>query len=273
MEILKSNPTGNYSRSIRPDQPAEASLASSIEMSARSVDSELQSPAIEPRKRTNWWSLCACDSGDNTNAPNSLDGDWSGANVRPGSENRAKQYGGLLGRWESLLFPWCTTGTGETGLSTSLFTLSAVHGVKQKAWQPLKVSTDEGNRIREKNKGSLSLLIVAIEHRGTDPLDPVISEAGGRVMDAWKGPTHGQQSHEKRIHETTRHSDSVKHRVGDYSPSEPITRGTVCINRARTGLWERGRVTGRSTQTLLYTTRYLEDCLVADFSDESVSCC
>lgn len=184
MEILRSNPAGNHSRSIRPDQPAEASLASSTEMSARSVDSELRSPVIEPRNNDDWWSLRACDSGDHAVAPNSLDGDWSGANVRPGSENRAEQYGGLLGRWESLLFPWKTTGMGDTGLPTSLFALSAAHGVKQKTQQPTKVLTDKGNRVVEMNKGSLSLLIVAIEHRGTDPLDPVISQAGSRVMDA-----------------------------------------------------------------------------------------
>ena len=55
MEILNSNPTGNHSRSIGPDQPAEASLASSIEMSARSVDSELQSLVIEPRNYSDRW--------------------------------------------------------------------------------------------------------------------------------------------------------------------------------------------------------------------------
>jgi hypothetical protein len=184
MEKFRSNPAGSHTRPTRPDQPAEASLASSIEMSARSVDSELQSPAIEPRKRTNWWSLRACDSGDNTNAPNSLDGDRSGANVRPGSENRAKQYWGLLGRWESLLFPWNSTGMGATGLPTSLLLPSALPGDKRKQARSSKVSTDEGNRVREMNKGSLSLLIVAIERRGTDPEDPVTSQAGGRVMDA-----------------------------------------------------------------------------------------
>jgi hypothetical protein len=209
MEILRSNPTGTHSRATGPDQPAEASLASSIEMSARSVDSELQSRVIEPRNFIDWWSLRACDSGDQADAPNSLYGDWSGADVRPGSESRAEQYWGLLGRWESLLFPWNITGMGETGLPTSLFALSAAHRAKQKLRQPTKVSSDEGNRVQEMNKGSLSLLIVALEHRGTDPTDPVISQAGGRVMDAWKGPTHGQQCHEKRNHETTKHSDRV----------------------------------------------------------------
>ena len=184
MEILNSNPAGIHSRPTRPDQPTEASLASSIEMSARSVDSELRSPAIEPRKRVNWWSLRACDSGDHAGAPNSHEGDWSGANVRPGSENRAKQYGGLLGRWESLLFPWDRTGMDDTGLPTSLLIPSALPGEKRKQARPSKVSTGEGDRAQEMNKGSLSLLIVALERRGTDPKDPVISQAGGRVMDA-----------------------------------------------------------------------------------------
>ena len=162
---------------------------------------------IEPRKFDRW-SLRACNSGDNTGVPNkSLEGDRSGTNVRPGSENRAKQYWGLAGRWESLPFPWATTGTGETGLSTSLPLAVVVPAGETESARTPKVSTDEGNRAFEMNEGSLSLCIVAIEKRGTDPKDPCSSQGGGRIMGASAGPTHGQQSHEKRINETIKHSE------------------------------------------------------------------
>ena len=138
---------------------------------------------IEPRKY-DWWSLRACNSGDNTGVPNkSLEGVRSGTNVRPGSKSRAKQYWGLAGRWESLPFPWARTGTGETGLPTSLSFASAVHAAEEieNARTP-KVSTGEGDRAVEMDKGSLSLCVVAIEKRGTYPKDPPISQGGGRII-------------------------------------------------------------------------------------------
>ena len=162
---------------------------------------------IEPRKY-DWWSLRACNSGDNTGVPNKcLEGDWSGTNVRPGSKSRAKQYWGLAGRWESLPFPWRSTGVGETGLPTSLSFAVVVPALDTENARILKVSTDEGNRAFEKNEGSLSLCIVAIERRGTYPKDPLISQGGGRIMGAYAGPAHGQQSHDKRINKTSKHSD------------------------------------------------------------------
>ena len=136
---------------------------------------------IEPRKRY-WWSLRACNSGDNTDVPNKcLKGDRSGTNVRPGSESTAKQYRGLAGRWESLPFPWAITGLGATGLPTSL-PLAAVMPAEEteRACTP-RVSTREGDRAIEMNEGSLSLCIVALERRGTDPQDPLVSEGGGRI--------------------------------------------------------------------------------------------
>ena len=163
---------------------------------------------IEPRKRFDWWSLRACNSGDNTDVPNKcLEGDRSGTNVRPGSESRAKQYWGLAGRWESLPFPWASTGLGETGLPTSLSFAVVVPALDTENARTPKVSTGEGNRAIEMNEGSLSLCIVALEQRGTHPKDPCISQGGGRSMGAYAGPTHGQQSHEKRINETIKHSD------------------------------------------------------------------
>jgi len=162
---------------------------------------------IEPRKFDRW-SLRACNSGDNTGVPNKcLEGDRSGTNVRPGSESRAKQYWGLAGRWESLPFPWGSTGMDETGLTTSLSNVVVVPAMDIENARTLKVSTGEGNRAVEMNEGSLSLCIVAIEKRGTDPKDPCSSQGGGRIMGASAGPTHGQQSHEKRINETIKHSE------------------------------------------------------------------
>ena len=138
---------------------------------------------IEPRKFHDWWSLRACDSGDNTVVLNKCrKGDRSGTNVRPGSESRAKQYWGLAGRWESLPFPWTSTGTDETGLSTSLALAVVVPAEETESARTPKVSTDEGNRAFEMNEGSLSLCIVALERRGTDPQDPLISQGGGQII-------------------------------------------------------------------------------------------
>ena len=137
---------------------------------------------IEPRK-FDWWSLRACDSGDNTDVPNkSRKGDRSDTNVRPGSESRAKQYRGLAGRWESLPFPWATTGTGETGLPTSLASAVVVPAEEIETARTPRVSTGEGDRVVEMNEGSLSLCIVAIEKRGTHPKDPCSSQGGGRII-------------------------------------------------------------------------------------------
>lgn len=185
MEILRSNPAGSFPPG-RPDQPPEASLASSVEMPARSVDSELQSPVIEPRKFFDWGSLRVSNSGDQVGAPKeSHCGDWSGANVRPGSESMAEQYWGLPGRWESLPFPWGTiTGSDEPGLPTSLpIAPTLPRFVREYAGSP-KVSYGEGDRATETNEGSLSLCIVALEKRGTHPEDPWSSQGGGRIMDA-----------------------------------------------------------------------------------------
>ena len=122
-------------------------------------------------------------SGDNTGVANkSLEGVRSGTNVRPGSKSRAKQYWGLAGRWESLPFPWATTGTGETGLPTSLSFASVVHAEEIENARTPRVSTSEGDRAVETNEGSLRLCIVAFERRGTHPKDPPVSQGGGRII-------------------------------------------------------------------------------------------
>ena len=142
---------------------------------------------IEPRNFDRW-SLRVCHSGDNTDAPKeSHCGDWSGAHVRPWSENQAEQYWGLAGRWESLPFPWSTTRTGETGLPTSISAAVVVPALELKTARQTKVSYGKGDRATEMNEGSLSLCIVAIEKRGTNPEDPWSSQGGGRVMDAYSG--------------------------------------------------------------------------------------
>lgn len=163
---------------------------------------------IEPRKRDYWGSLRGVSSGDNTGVPNKCrEGDRSGTNVRPGSESRAKQYWGLAGRWESLPFPCASTGSGATGLPTSLSFAVVVLALDIEKARTLKVSIDEGNRAIETNEGSLSLCIVALERRGTDPQDPFSSQGGGRIIGAYAGTTRGHQSHEKRINETIKYSD------------------------------------------------------------------
>ncbi len=122
-------------------------------------------------------------SGDNTGVPNKCrEGDRSGTNVRPGSESMAKQYRGLAGRREGLPFAWASTGMGETGLPTSLSSMTVVPAEDRESARTPKVSTGEGNRATETNEGSLSLCIVAFERRGTDPQDPLISQGGGRII-------------------------------------------------------------------------------------------
>jgi len=155
-------------------------------MPARSVDSELQSLVIEPRKFIDRRSLRVSNSGDHAGAlKESHCGDWSGANVCPGSESMAEQYWGLPGRWESLPFPWSAiTGLDETGLTTSLPLAPTLPRFRRKYAGSSKVSHGEGDRATETNEGSLSLCIVAMENRGTYPKDPVSSEGGGRITDA-----------------------------------------------------------------------------------------
>ena len=136
---------------------------------------------IEPRKYDRW-SLRACDSGDNTVVPNKCrEGDRSGANVRPGSESRAKQHWGLAGRWEGLPFPWETTRMGETGLPTPLPLAVVVPAEETERARTPKVSTGKDDRADEMNEGSLSLCVVAHERRGTDPQDPLASQGGGQI--------------------------------------------------------------------------------------------
>lgn len=183
IEIHYTNPVSNHTHPERPDQPPEASLASSSEMAARSVDSELQSLVIEPRN-LQWWSLRVCNSGDNTKTPNSQQCAWSGVKVRPGSKSRAKQYWGLLGRWESLLFPWTSTGRGESGSTTPKFSKLVLSSENNEQAGPTKVSLEEGDRVSEPSKGSLSISIVALENWGTNPRDPVSSQEGYRIMDS-----------------------------------------------------------------------------------------
>jgi len=142
---------------------------------------------IEPRNFDRW-SLRACNSGDNTDAlKGSHCGDWSGAHVRPWSENQAEQYWGLAGRWESLPFPWPITRMDETGLPTSCVPAAVAPAGEWKAARQAKVSYDKGNRVTEKDEGGLSLCIVALEKRGTHPKDPWSSQGGGRIMEARTG--------------------------------------------------------------------------------------
>jgi len=142
---------------------------------------------IEPRNFDRW-SLRAFNSGDNTDAlKESHRGDWSGAHVRPWSENQAEQYWGLAGRWESLPFPWDHYQNGRDWFTNvHIRSGSRARSGTENARQP-KVSYDEEDRVTEMNEGSLSLCIVALEKRGTRPEDPWSSQGGGQIMEAWSG--------------------------------------------------------------------------------------
>ena len=171
IEKFYINPVSNQSHRTRIDHPAEASLASSFERTARSVDSELQSLVIEPRKFDDWWGLRACNSGDDMEAPQ-----WSGVEARPGSENMAKQYEGLTGRWESLTSPHRITGMGATGLSTPRLCAYILWAQGSEEIRYGEVSESELTRAEEKDEGSLSILIVAFESGETMPWEPTSSQ-------------------------------------------------------------------------------------------------
>ena len=90
-------------------------------MAARSVNSEHQSPVIEPRKSPQRRCLRFPLDGGRTDTPQRL-----GVEDRPGSENRAKMHWGSLGTCENRIRPRINAdtecvGTRHLGLSVHDF--------------------------------------------------------------------------------------------------------------------------------------------------------
>jgi hypothetical protein len=111
---------------------------------------------MEPRKKDDWRSLRACDSGGHTEALL-----WSGVDVCPGSESMAKRGWGLPGSWESLLSP--RTNRRKRVRPTQQDPGSSVRS-RRKGSEPdehTEVSEIE-NKDQEKGRGSLSISIVVL---------------------------------------------------------------------------------------------------------------
>ena len=83
-ETARKNSVGSQSHPEKVSHPPEASLASSSEMAARSVDSECQSRVIESRKDIYRWSLRRGVDGGNTGAPQRGKAPRSGRDLRAG---------------------------------------------------------------------------------------------------------------------------------------------------------------------------------------------
>lgn len=136
---------------------------------------------MEPRKKDGRWSPRGCDSGGRTEAPR-----WSGVEVRPGSKSTAQSHRGLLGSWESLLSARTTppdgiepADQGPGGAACSRLTLVCEDS------EPVGLSHAECiSEGVERDRGSLSLRIVAMESGVTDPREPVSSEGADRMTEA-----------------------------------------------------------------------------------------
>ena len=142
---------------------------------ARSVWSECQSRVIESRKFADCLGLPDCARGDSiathvVRRYRKTDARQVGGD-RPGSESRAKAYGGNLESWESRIVPnrsnrkGTTPGKQRPGAEAKLSEATAS-----------ETGMADGERTREGNRsewvqrcGSLSGLIVAVENRETEP--------------------------------------------------------------------------------------------------------
>ena len=184
-EIQCRNPAGIESRPEKAGQQPEATIASSSEMAARSVWGESKSRVNESRNKVYRWSLRHRSTEGSTETPQP-----PGVEVRPGSENRANGRKGSLGTCEIRLSPSeKSQKQGDTGRTTPRRAgRDPVFCVSEKAGQR-RVSRSESNELGEKESGSLSGLIVALESRRTIPREPVSSEGGCRKTEPSLGNT------------------------------------------------------------------------------------
>ena len=218
-----SRPGGN--RPVRKGltHHRKRALVGESEMTPSSVGSEQQSRVNEPRKKDERGSLRACDSGDNTEAPQ-----WSGVEVRPGSKSTAKQQRGLQGSWESLLSPRENAGTGSHRLNKIQDRERAFGSRSPRKRRQTEVSSAEFNaKARERGRGSLNISIVAYESRETIPREPVSSQGGCRVAEPSLETHVGLSAHVNVSH--------VRRWI--VLGANPQLRGTGCVNCARPVLW------------------------------------
>jgi len=141
-------------------------LRSRTERTARSVCSEYRSRVIEPRNYADRWGLPDCERGDGIRLSEmTLD-----SLARPGSESRAKVYGGILGTCEGLPLP--VVNKPRNGMkpreqrpgSETSFPCSST--AKPRKAAGYRRSSSRQVR-RDRRAGRLSRLIVAFESRET----------------------------------------------------------------------------------------------------------
>lgn len=148
-------------------------------MMPSSVGSELQSGVIEPRKKIERGSLRGLRSGGNTEAPQR-----SGVEVRPGSKSSAKQHRGFRGSWESLLSPRKGRPEGIKPVEQDPGSTANFRSPSEENRKRTEVSSAERKaKAQEKDRGSLSITIVALESGETNPRKPASSEGRCRVTE------------------------------------------------------------------------------------------
>lgn len=156
-------------------------------MTPSSVGSELQSGVIEPRKKIERGSLRGLRSGGNTEAPQR-----SGVEVRPGSKSSAKQHWGLRGSWESLLSPRKRRPERIKPVEQDPGSATNFRSTRKENRKKTEVlSAEPRAKAQEKDRGSLSITIVALESGETNPKKPVSSEGRCRVAETVVGLTGG----------------------------------------------------------------------------------
>ena len=148
-------------------------LRSAAARSARSVWSKCQSRVIESRNRATRQGLPVFSRGDSTamhivrRSRNGAQATCRGA--RPGSESRAKAYGGMLESWESPHRSLASSRKRTTPAHQrpgAWAALPAVHASEMR--EAVREPASEGNRsARASGGGSLSRLIGALESRET----------------------------------------------------------------------------------------------------------
>jgi hypothetical protein len=198
-------------------------------MTPSSVGSELQSGVIEPRKKMERGSLRGLRSGGNTEAPQR-----SGVEVRPGSKSSAKQHWGLRGSWESLLSPRKRRPDGIKPVEQDPGSAANFRPPREENRKRTEVSSAEPKaKAQEKDRGSLSITIVATESRETNPKKPVSSQGRCRVAETAVGNIDGTPCPWIECHQNT----SGSYWVADPQLEEPdalITLVRFCGGRRPT---------------------------------------
>jgi hypothetical protein len=151
------------------DQQLEASLGWRSEMTPSSVGSEWQSRVKEPRNRPYWGSPRVLVSVGRVKAPQR-----SGAEIRPGSESRAKpqRVSQEAGRASCFLGEESRRGLNRENKQPEERATTRRWCACENSREAKVSNTERQSEGGEKNRGSLSRCIVAVESGGTKPEGP-----------------------------------------------------------------------------------------------------